>query len=72
MQSLYHAAHAVLVALALLVLAICFLMMLFGWALHGFIAALVFSSFFVMARELRGAALARWPGRPLRAIAPRR
>ncbi len=66
MQPLYHAAHAVTMALALLVLAACFVMMLFGWVLHGFIAALVFSSFFVLARELRALALTRQPVRQLR------
>ncbi len=64
MQPLYHAAHAVTMALALLVLAACFVMMLFGWVLHGLIAALLFSSFFVLARELRSVALARQPARP--------
>ncbi len=66
MQPLYHAAHAVVTALAFLVLGICFLMMLFGWALHGFIAALIFSSFFVLAQELRAAALTRQPARSRR------
>ena len=63
MQPLYRAAHAVTMALALLVLAACFVMMLFGWALHGFIAALIFSAVFVLAQELGAAALTRQPGR---------
>ena len=66
MQPLFSAAHALTRALALLVLAATFLMVLFGWALHALIAALVFSSFFVLAAELRAAALTQpaWPRRP--------
>ena len=63
MVPFYQAAHALALGLAFLVLAATFVMILFGWALHGFIAALLFSSFFVLAQELRAAALSRRPGR---------
>ena len=66
MQPLFSAAHALTRAAALLVLAATFIMMLFGWALHGVIAALVFSSFFVLAEQLRLAALSRQPARARR------
>jgi hypothetical protein len=69
MLPFYHAAHALALSLALLVLAATFVMILFGWALHGFIAALLFSSFFVLAQELRAALLIR---RPARVVRPRR
>jgi hypothetical protein len=38
-------------------------MMLFGWAVHGLIAALVFSSCFTLAQQLRLAAISRQPVR---------
>ena len=66
MQPLYHAAHLVTRTAALLVLAAMFVSILFGWPLHGFIAALIFSSFFVLAGELRAAALTRQPARARR------
>ena len=68
MQPLYHAAHLVTRTAALLVLAVMFVSVLFGWPLHGFIAALIFSSFVVLAGELRAAALTR----PARSTRPAR
>ena len=61
MQSFYKAAHALTMTIALLVLGASFVMMLFGWAVHGLIAALVFSSCFTLAKELQGAAVSRRP-----------
>ena len=72
MQPIFHAAHLVTRMAALLVLAATFVSVLFGWALHGFIAALLFSSFFVLAGELRAAALTRQPARARRPAPPRR
>jgi hypothetical protein len=66
MQPLYHAAHLVTRTAALLVLAAMFVSILFGWPMHGIIAALIFSSFFVLARELRAAALTQQPARARR------
>jgi hypothetical protein len=63
MQPLYHAAHLLTRTAALLVLAAMFVSILFGWPLHGVIAALVFSSFFVLAEEFRAAALTPRPAR---------
>jgi hypothetical protein len=68
MQPLFNVAHALTRTIALLVLAVTFVMMLFGWALHGLIAALIFSSFFVLAGELRAAALSRQPARARRPV----
>jgi hypothetical protein len=69
MLPFYHAAHAITLSLALLVLAATFVMILLGWAVHGIIAALIFSSLFVLAQELRAALLIR---RPARIAPPRR
>ena len=55
MLPFYHAAHAMTLSLALLLLAATFVMILLGWAVHGLIAALLFSSLFVLAQELRAA-----------------
>ena len=68
MLPFYHAAHAITLSLALLVLAATFVMILLGWAVHGLIAALLFSSLFVLAQELRATLLIRRPARiaPLR------
>jgi hypothetical protein len=63
MHSLFKTAHAATMTVALLVLATSFVMMLFGWALHALIAALVFSSCFTLAQELRSAILTRQPAR---------
>ena len=71
MQPLYHAAHAVTMTLAVLMLTATFVMMLFGWGLHGLIAALVFSSCFTLAKELRLAAISR-PRAPLPRSKPTR
>jgi hypothetical protein len=69
MLPFYHAAHAMTLSLALLLLAATFVMILLGWAVHGLIAALLFSSLFVLAQELRAALLIR---RPARIAPPRR
>jgi hypothetical protein len=61
MQSFYKAAHALTMTIALLVLVASFVLMLFGWAVHGLIAALVFSSCFTLAKELQVAAVSRRP-----------
>lgn len=65
MRSVYIAAHALTLGIALLVFVASFVMMLFGWTLHGLIAALVFSSCATLAQQLRLAAvsprLARLP-----------
>ena len=63
MQPLFKAAHALTMTMALLVLAASFVMMLFGWAVHGLIAAQVFSSCFTLAQQLRLAAISRQPAR---------
>lgn len=63
MQPLFLAAHAVTRTAALLMLFAAFMMMLFGWALHGLIAALIFSSFIVLAEQFRAAAITRRPAR---------
>ncbi len=70
MKPLFHAAHALTRTAALLVLFAAFMMMLFGWALHGLIAALIFSSFVVLAEQLRAAALTRQPARTRRRAQP--
>ncbi|HXV22977.1 MAG TPA: hypothetical protein VED46_01845 [Alphaproteobacteria bacterium] len=71
MHPIYLAAHTVTRAVAFLVLAATFVMMLLGWALHAVIAACVFSSFFVLAKQLRAVRLARATA-PAKAAAHRR
>ena len=53
MQPLYPFLALMALGFSWLVWAVCFLTVLFGMPLHGFIAALVFSSSFVLGRELR-------------------
>lgn len=60
MHLFHRAAHLLTHAAALLGLAATFAMILLGWPLHAVIAALVSSSFFVLAEHLRASLAHGW------------
>ena len=64
MQPLYPFLALMALGFSGLVWAVCFMTVLFGMPLHGFLAALMFSSSFMLGHELR--TLARAQARPSR------